>query len=32
MVGEHRGKLAILNPEYRILAPAEVHEKPATHH
>jgi len=32
MVGEHRGKLAILNPEYRILAPSEVHEKPATHH
>jgi amino acid transporter len=32
MVGDHRGKLAILNPEYRILAGAEEHEKPATSH
>jgi hypothetical protein len=32
MVGDHRGRLAILNPEYRILAGADDHELPPTHH
>jgi hypothetical protein len=32
MVGDHRGQLAILNPEYRILADADEQEKPPTHH
>ena len=32
MVGDHRGRLAILNPEYRILAGADEHELPPTTH
>jgi hypothetical protein len=32
MVGDHRGRLAILNPEYRILAAADEHELPPAHH
>jgi amino acid transporter len=32
MVGDHRGRLAILNPEYRILAGADDHEAPPAHH
>jgi len=31
-VGEHRGRLAMLNPEYRILAGGDEYEKPPTTH